>query len=111
MHTIETRYPDGTKARYKLQDGSSVPLQLAALKRYRLKRLGEKRLFPKAHMATSTADYVRQYFELNAQSRHGSPCAYGQHIDHMKLYEPLNEARAAWPTGIDTVEIIEGDEE
>ena len=106
MHTIETRYPDGTRARYKLQDGSSVPLQLSSLKRYRLKRLGEKRKFPRADPTTSTAEYVRKYFALNTESRHGSPCAYGQHIDHTKLYEPLNEARAAWPMGVDTVETV-----
>ena len=105
MPTIETRYPDGTRARYKLQDGSSVPLQLAALKPHRLKRRGEKRLFPKS--VYSTSEYVRQYFALNTQSRAGTPCAYGSHIDHTKLYEPLNEARAAWPTGIDTVETVE----
>lgn len=92
MHTLETTYPDGTRARYKLQDGSSAPLQLAALKPYRLKRLGEKRLFPKT--VYSTADYVRDYYRLNSL---GS-------TDH---FAPLNEARAAWPMGIDTVETVE----
>ena len=106
MHTIETRYPDGTRAQYKLQDDSSVPLQLSSLK-----RLGEKRKFPRADPTTSTAEYVRKYFELNTESRHGSPCAYPDYIDHVKLFEPLNEARAAWPMGVDTVETVEEGEE
>lgn len=92
MHTIETRYPDGTRARY-------------------IKRLGEKRKFPRADPTTSTAEYVRKYFQLNTESRHGSPCAYDQRIDHTKLFEPLNEARAAWPMGVDTVETVEEGEQ
>lgn len=109
MQTLTRTYPDGTRARYKLQDGSSVPLQLSSLKRYRLKRLGEKRKFPRADPTTSTAEYVRKYFALNTESRHGSPCAYDRYIDHMTLYAPLNEARAAWPMGVDSVETIEED--
>jgi hypothetical protein len=84
-------------------------LQLSSLKRYRFKRLGEKRKFPRADPTTSTAEYVRKYFQLNTESRHDFPCAYDQHIDHTKLFEPLNEARAAWPTGVDTVETVEED--
>ena len=69
-----------------------MPLQLSALKRYRLKRLGEKRQFPKT--VYSTADYVRDYYRLN-------------NLGSTEHFAPLNETRAAWPTGIDTVETVE----
>ena len=103
---IETTYPDGTRARYKLQDGSSVPLQLSALKPIKRPRSkADKRLFPKT--SYSTADYVRQYFALNTKSAPGHPHAYAAHLDHTTLYAPLNEARSAVYTGIDTVETVE----
>lgn len=99
MHTIETRYPDGTRARYKLQDGSSVPLQLLVAWRYRLKRPKEKRQYPQfSLLSTSTARYVREYYRINA-------------LGSTAHFEPLNESRAAWPMGVDTVETVEEGEE
>jgi hypothetical protein len=108
MHTIETRYPDGTRARYTLAPGSSVPLQLAALKPLRTRwARSEKRLFPKWNPAMSTADYVRQYFELNSQ-QHKLP-AYPSHVDHLALYEPLPDRPAPFYTGVDSVETVSED--
>ena len=107
--TITRHYPDGTRATYRLEPGSphAAPLLTPMkLPRTRWAR-SEKRLFPVYRPGDSTRDYVRAYFALNTGKRPGSPCAYGQHIDHTKLYEPLNEARAAWPMGVDTVETIE----
>jgi hypothetical protein len=106
MHTIETCYPDGTRARYTLAPGSTVPLQLAALKplRTRLAR-SEKRLFPKWNPAMSTADYVRQYFALNSQ-KNNLP-AYPAHVDHLSLYAPLPDRPAPFYTGVDSVEVDE----
>jgi hypothetical protein len=106
MHTIETRYPDGTRARYTLAPGSTVPLQLAALKPLRTRwARSEKRLFPEWYRRMSTADYVRQYFELNSQ-QHKLP-AYPSHVDHLALYAPLPDRPAAIYTGVDSVEVDE----
>ena len=98
MHTIETRYPDGTRARYTLAPGSSVPLQLAALKPLRTRwARSEKRTYPKWNPAMSTKDYVRQYFALN----------YPSHVDHLALYAPLPDRPAPFYTGVDSVEVDE----
>lgn len=43
-----------------------------------------KRSFPK--FFSSTADYIRQYFELNS---HWALAAYDKHTDHNALYHPL----------------------
>lgn len=43
-----------------------------------------KRSFPK--FFSSTADYVRQYFELNS---HWALAAYDKNSDHIALYHPL----------------------
>jgi len=108
MHTTTHTYPDGTRARYTLAPGSSVPLQLAALKKPRKPRSkAEKRLFPQWHPAMSTADYVRAYFARNVR-RHGGVSAYDDAIDHLALYAPLPDRPAPFYTGIDTVETIEG---
>jgi hypothetical protein len=105
MHTIETRYPDGTRARYTLAPGSTVPLQLAALKPLRARwARSEKRLFPKWNPTMSTADYARQYFALN--SEHKLP-VYSSHVDHIALYAPLPDRPAPFYTGVDSVEVDE----
>ena len=105
LHDITTTYPDGTRARYTLAPGSSVPLQLAALKPPRTRwARSEKRLFPEWHRRMSTADYVRQYFELNSQ-QHKLP-AYPSHVNHLALYEPLPGRPAPFYTGVDTVETV-----
>jgi len=104
MHTIETRYPDGTRARYTLAPGSTVPLQLAALKPVRTRwARSEKRLFPKWSPAMSTKDYIKRYFAMNSQ-RYKAP-AYPDHIDHLALYHPLPDTPAATYTGVDSVEV------
>jgi len=107
MHTIETRYPDGTRGAYRVAPGSTIPLQLAALKPAKRPALArsDKRLFPEWHRRMSTADYVRQYFALNSQ-QYKLP-AYPSHIDHLSLYDPLPDTPAATYVGVDTVEIDE----
>jgi hypothetical protein len=110
MHTIETRYPDGTRARYTLAPGSTVPLHLAALKPPRPPRSkADKRLFPKWSSAMSTADYVRHYYGLN--TGHSKQInAYDNYEDHLALYHPLPDTPAATYTGVDSFEIVEVDE-
>ena len=107
MQTLTRHYPDGTHATYRLAPGSDAAAALLMpmkLPRTRWART-EKRTFPKYYPGqTSTADYVSQYFQLNAGGRHGSPCAYGKHLDHMTLYAPLPDAPAAVYMGVDSVE-------
>ena len=106
MHTITHTYPDGTRARYTLAPGSTVPLQLAALKPVRTRwARSDKRLFPKWDPTMSTADYVRQYFALNSQPR--KLPAYSSHVDHLALYAPLPDRPAPFYTGVDSVEVDE----
>lgn len=107
MHAIETRYPDGTRARYTLAPGSTVPLQLAALKPARKPRpKAEKRLFPAYTPDMSTKDYIRAYFARNVR-RHGGVSAYDDAIDHLALFAPLPDSPAAYYTGVDSVETID----
>ena len=106
MHIIRHTCPDGTRARYTLAPGSTVPLQLAALKPLRTRwARSEKRLFPEWHRRMSTADYVRQYFALNSQ-QFKLP-AYPSHVDHLALYAPLPDRPAPYYTGVDSVEVDE----
>lgn len=49
-----------------------------------IKIKAHKRSFPK--FFSSTADYIRQYFELNS---HWALAAYDKHTDHNALYHPL----------------------
>jgi len=106
MHTIETRYPDGTRARYTLAPGSTVPLQLAALKPLRTRRArSEKRTYPKWGPTMSTADYVRAYYGLNTRS-HGKINAYDNYGHHLALYAPLPDRPAPFYTGVDSVEEV-----
>ena len=105
MNTIEHRYPDGTRATYTVAPGSTLPLQIMALKPMRpLRPTSDKRLFPKHQAHWSTADYVRQYFALN--SHQIKLPAYPNHVDHLALYHPLPNTPAATYTGMDSVEVL-----
>ena len=108
MHTLETRYPDGTRATYKVAPGSTVPLALAALKPAKRPRgKADKRQFPAYRPGVdSTADYVRAYFARNT-GRKGGVFAYDDYLDHLALYAPLPEAPAVTYAGVDTVETVE----
>jgi hypothetical protein len=105
MHTIEHRYPDGTRATYTVAPGSTLPLQIMALKPIkRPPRPGsDKRQFPRHEAHWSTADYVRRYFALNSHQLK-SP-AYPNHV-HLALYHPLPDAPAATYIGVDSVEVL-----
>ena len=109
MQTLTRTYPDGTRAVYRLEPGSPHAAALLTPKKLPRTRWArtDKRSFPVYLPGDSTRDYVRAYFALNTGKRPGSPCAYGQHIDHMTLYAPLPDAPAAVYTGVDTVETIE----
>lgn len=97
MHTINTRYPDGTRARYTLAPGSTVPLQLAALKKPKKPRgKAEKRAYPKWTPDMSTKDYIGAYWRVNGLC--GKPA---------QLFAPLPDRPAPYYTGVDTVEIEE----
>lgn len=106
MTTIEHTYPDGTRATYTIAPGSTLPLQVMALKPIKRppRLVSDKRLFPKHKSHWSTADYVRRYFALNSQ-RYKSP-AYPDDVDHLALYQPLPDTPAATYTGIDSVEVL-----
>ena len=104
MTTIEHRYPDGTRATYTVAPGSTLPLQIMALKPAKRPRsTSDKRLFPKHQAHWSTADYVRYYFALNSQRK---VAAYPDDGDHLALYHPLPDAPAATYIGMDTVEVL-----
>ena len=55
----------------------------------------------------STADYVRQYYALNTRSRTGEINAYGAHLDHRTLFQPLNEKPWHWAPDTVEVEVLE----
>lgn len=107
MQTLTRTYPDGTRASYTLQPGSPAAEALTRpVKPHKLPRKGDKRLYPAyAAGVTSTADYVRHYFQLNSQ-RYKLP-AYPDHVDHLALYAPLPDEPAAVYQGLDTVETVE----
>lgn len=110
--TFTRTYPDGTRATYTVAPGSALPLALAALKLVKKPALARphKRLFPGyAPGATSTADYVKAYFELNTRP-FSEIAAYGNHLDHLALYAPLPDTPAALYQGVDSVETVEVDE-
>jgi len=106
--TIEHTYPDGTRATYTVAPGSTLPLRLMALKTIKRppRLVSDKRLFPKHKAHWSTADYVRRYFALNTRNRTGEISAYGAHLNHLALYQPLPDTPAATYTGIDSVEVL-----
>ena len=104
MTTIEHRYPDGTRGTYTVAPGSTLPLQIMALKPAKRPRsTRDKRLFPRHQAHWSTADYVRYYFALNSQRK---IAAYPDHVDHLALYQPLPDAPAATYIGMDSVEVL-----
>lgn len=107
MQTLTRIYPDGTRATYTLQPGSAAAEALARpVKPYKLPRKGDKRQYPRYVAGiTSTADYVRDYFQLNSQ-RYKQP-AYPDHVDHLAFYAPLPDDPAAVYQGLDTVETVE----
>ena len=106
MNTIKHRYPDGTEATYTVAPGSTLPLQIMALKPIKrpIRVASDKRLFPKHEPHWSTADYIKRYFALNSQ-RYKAP-AYPDHVDHLALYCPLPDAPAATYVGLDSVEVL-----
>lgn len=95
-------YPAG-RATYRTQDDTDTLSAVLSIKPARKPRpKGERRAYPKFLEDTSTADYVRQYFRLNTQQpglRYvGSRVhAYGDHLDHLSLYQPLSTARQYTP--------------
>ena len=69
---------------------------------------GEKREYPRFVPGMSVAEYVGQFFSLNTR-HHGKVHAYENGGAHLALYQPLNTAPAALPTGEETVETIDDD--
>jgi hypothetical protein len=106
MPTIQHRYPDGTRATYTVAHGSTLPLQIMALKPIKggVGRATDKRLFPKHQPDWSTAEYVRRYFALNCQPY--KACPYNLSTDHLALYHPLPTTPAATYAGLDSVEVL-----
>jgi hypothetical protein len=100
-----TRQPDGTLSTYTVTSPATwAALQsLKPMKKPRAK--ADKRRYPS--QALSTADYVRQYFALNTRSRTGEINAYGQHLDHQTLYQPLNEKPWHWAPDTVAIEALE----
>ena len=91
---ISTTRADGTRSTYTLQPGSTVPMQLEALKPLKPSRIkADRRTYPKYKPGMSTADYVAAYEAWNNS---------GMHCDD--FWQPLNTAPAAGYVGIDTVE-------
>ncbi len=92
--TITTTRADGTRSTYTLQPGSTVPIQLDALKPLKPARIkADRRVYPKYKPGMSTAEYVALY---QATNNSGMSCA--------DFWQPLNTAPAAGYAGIDTVE-------
>ena len=90
---------------YTLKPGSAAAEALTRpMKPYKLPRKGDKRRYP-AYVAgvTSTADYVKRYFELNSDKRALPAYPKG---NHLALYVPLPVAPAAVYQGLDTVEEV-----
>lgn len=91
---ITTTRLDGTRSTYALQPGSTVPMQLEALKPLKPSRIkADRRTYPKYKPGMSTADYVAMYEASN-----------GGHMTTAGFWQPLNRAPAAGYTGLDTVE-------
>lgn len=104
MQTI--RQPDGTVSTYRITDPATwTALQTIKPLKRAPKGKVEKRKYPK--QSTSTRDYVRQYYALNTLSRTGEVNAYGAHLDHMTLFQPLNEKPWHWAPDTVEIEVIE----
>lgn len=105
MSTATIRRPDGTLSTYTVTNPASWAA-LDAVKPARKPRpKAEKRRYPS--QAMSTADYVRQYYALNIRSRTGEINAYGAHLDHITLFQPLNEKPWHWAPDTVEVEVLE----
>lgn len=100
MSTTTIRHADGTVSTYKVTN----PATWAALQTVKPARKprpkADRRLYPK--QVFSTADYVRKYYALNT-GRNGKITAYADDLNHLALFQPLNENRHHW--ALDTVEI------
>ena len=96
--TIIRHYPNGTRATYRLEPGSPhAAALLTPMKPWKIKRPKEKRQYPQfSVLSTSTAQYVREYYRINA-------------LGSTAHFDPLREERAHWFTGVDTVETIKED--
>lgn len=81
-------------------------LQTAKPRKPRAK--GEKREYPRFVPGMSVAEYVQAFFSLNTRHQ-GKIHAYENGGAHLALYQPLNTAPAALPTGEETVEIVDDD--
>lgn len=91
------------RTRYKTDRPDILALHAKCTGKHKIiKPKAAKRAYPK--FFTSTADYVAQYFALN--TGRNSVYAY-QPGGHADLYEPLNDAPAAYYTETDTMEICE----
>lgn len=101
MNEIKIQRPDGVQSTYRINN----PETWAALdaKPRKARTISDKRLYPK-RSGLSTAEYVRQYFELNTQFK---IAAYAEHIDHCALYAPLNTKPATWAPDTVEIEIVE----
>ena len=85
---------DGTRSTYSLQPGSTVPMQLEALKPLKPTRIkADRRTYPKHKPGMSTAEYVALYEGANNSGMH---CG--------GFWQPLNTVPGAGYTGLDSVE-------
>ena len=106
MSAITVTRPDGTLSTYTVTNPASwAALQAVKPLKRAPKGKTEKRRYPS--QAMSTADYVRQYYALNTRSRTGEINAYGAHLDHMTLFQPLNEKPWHWAPDTVEVEVLE----
>lgn len=95
-------YPTG-RATYRTQDDTDTLSAILSVKPARKPRSkADRRAYPKAREGTCTADYVRAYFRLQTE-RNGfryigaQVYAYGDHLDHVALYQPLSTAAQYTP--------------
>jgi hypothetical protein len=61
-----------------------------ATKKLHKPRVTASRRYPNNWTGKSMKEYVKEYFELNNNSRFDKPCAYGKDEDHLALYQPLS---------------------
>jgi hypothetical protein len=106
MSTATIRHADGTLSTYTVTNPASwAALQAVKPLKRAPKGKAEKRRYPS--QAMSTADYVRQYYALNTRSRTGEINAYGAHLDHLALFQPLNDNPTTWAPDTVEVEVLE----
>jgi hypothetical protein len=105
MSTTTIRRPDGTLSTYTVTNPATWAALQAVKPARKPRPKADRRLFPK--QAMSTADYVRKYYALNTRSRTGEINAYGAHLDHLALFQPLNEKPWHWAPDTVEVEVLE----